>query len=83
MKRLRTAWLAAIVAPGLCGVTHARVTRMIDEVQPLPEPVGAPAGAIAFEQITAAARAVAAGFLVPDAAAGLLAAAAPATRDFR
>jgi len=52
MQWLRIAWLAAMVGLGLCGGAPAPVTRIvIDEVRPRPEPTGAPAGAIADEQV--------------------------------
>ena len=52
MRAIRIACLMGVLGLGLCDAAHARVTRIvIDEIQPLDEAAGVPAGAIAYEQI--------------------------------
>ena len=52
MRAIGIACLVGVLGLGLCDAAHARVTRIvIDEIQPLDETAGVPAGAIAYEQI--------------------------------
>jgi hypothetical protein len=52
MRTLGVACLAGMFGLGVCGMAHARVTRIvIDEARPFTEPAGSPAAAIAYEQV--------------------------------
>ena len=52
MKNFRSALATSVLGLAICAGAHARVTRIvIDETVPLPVPAGAPAPAIAYEQV--------------------------------